>query len=209
LTDTRYPLVRPPRGAQGGGAADAFASTSGAPGIVVPTPGSRRARMLAMQYADDERGRLTERIFKFPQFPGLSPGGPTAADSVATSTIQVQSNRSSFSRMVALRGVLQFSDTTPLTGLETANLQLRLQINGEEDLTTSGQVSGTASFAALFSEDSAPWLWFAAPPRLRAGDELQLTVTNVFPDVEGAPTLVPEVCVRLVDDEWWRILYGA
>jgi hypothetical protein len=165
--------------------------------------------MLAMQYADDERGRLTERIFKFPQFPVLLPGGPSASGSSATSTVQVQSVRSSFCRMVAIRGILQLSDTKPLTGLETANLQLRLQINGEEDLTTSGQVSGTASFAALFAEDSAPWFWFAAPPRLKSGDELQCTVTNILPATEGAPELTPEVCVRLVDDEWWRILYGA
>ena len=207
--DDRFPLVRPPRGAQGGGAPGAFASNSGAPGLIVPTPGSRRARMLAMQYADDERGRLTERIFEFPPFSALLPGGPAAAGSQQMQTIQVTSNRSSFVRMVALRGILQNSSIVPLTGLETANLMLRLQINGEEDLTTSGQVSGTSSFAALFADNAAPWLWFAAPPRLRAGDELQLTVTNIFPSVEGAPNLTPEGCGRLVDDEWWRILYGA
>jgi hypothetical protein len=207
--DERYPIVRTPRGAQGGGAPGAFASNSGAPGLVVPTPGSRRARMLAMQYADDERGRLTERIFEFPQFPPLVPGGPTAAGSSATQTIMVTSNRSTFVRFVALRGVLQFTTVLPLTGLELPNLMLRLQINGEEDLTTGGQVSSPSSFGALFSETAAPWLWLAAPPRLRSGDEIQATVTNITPGGEGGGTLTPEVCLRLVDDEWWRILYGA
>ncbi|HEY2570820.1 MAG TPA: hypothetical protein VGI27_05075, partial [Solirubrobacteraceae bacterium] len=82
----------------------------------------------------------------------------------------------------------------------------RLQINGQEDLTTAGQVSGTASFASLFANNSAPWLWFAAPPRLRTGDEIQVTVTSTLPG--GEAVLTPEVVLRLVDDEWWRLLYG-
>ena len=201
--NTRRPLVRPPRFSQGGGVAPAF-GMSGAP--AVPVPGSRRAQLLSLQYADDERGRFTERVFEFPQFAALLAGGPTVAGSVQTQTIQVTSNRTSFSRLVAVRGVLQLSNVTPLTGLETANLLLRLQINGEEDLTTSGIQSSPSSFAMLFANQTAPWFWFACPPRLRTGDILEATVTNNFA-ISGAE-LTPEVAVRLVDDEWYRALYG-
>jgi hypothetical protein len=197
------PLVRPPRFAQGGGAADAFAG-SGAPGLA---SGGRDARDLSVLYSDDERGRFTERIFAFPQFAALVPGGTGVAGTTDAQTIQVTSVRSSFVRLVALRGVLQFSNTLPLTGLERAALMLRIQIDGEEDLTTSGTTSNPASFAALFADSAAPWLWFAAPPRLRAGDIVQATVTNNAPG--GGPTLTPEVVCRLVDDEWWQSLYGT
>lgn len=195
------PLVRPARFAQGGGAADAF-GTSGAPGLA-------HRGDLAVEYSDDERGRFTERIFEFPQFAALAPGGSAVGAASDVQTIQVTSNRSSFVRLVALRGVLQFCDELPLTGLELANLQLRLQINGEEDLTTSGTTSSPSSFAALFANSAAPWLWLAAPPRLRVGDMVQATVTNTWPVGEGAPNLTPEVCLRLVDDEWWQSLYGS
>lgn len=191
------PMVRPPRFAHGGGAADAFGG-SGAPGL---SPG-RDARDLSVQYSDDERGRFTERIFAFPQFAALPAVGGTDSQ-----TIQVTSVRSSFVRLVALRGVLQMSSILPLTGLERAALMLRVQIDGEEDLTTSGTTSNPASFAALFADSSAPWLWFAAPPRLRVGDIIQATVTNN--SLLAGPALTPEVVCRLVDDEWWQSLYGS
>jgi hypothetical protein len=60
----------------GGGAASAFGN-SGAPGV--PTPTSVRGQDLATQYAADERGRFTERVFVFPQFQPLDPGGATVA----------------------------------------------------------------------------------------------------------------------------------
>jgi hypothetical protein len=198
------PLVRPPRFAQGGGAADAFGGSS-APGLAIPL--TQRQHDLAIQYADDERGRFTERIFEFPQFAALLPGGFSVAGATQSQTVQVVSNRTSFVRLVAIRGVVQNSSILPLSGLELAQLMLRFQINGEEDLTTSGTVSNPASFAALFANAAAPWLWFAAPPRLRVGDTLMATVTNnASPD--GA-TLTPEVTCRLVDDQWWRSLYGS
>lgn len=200
----RRPLVRPVPWSQGGGVAPAFGG-SGAP--AVPVPGSRRAKMLALQYADDERGRFTERVFVFPQYSALVPGGVSTVGAQQLQTIQVTSNRTSFVRLVACRGVLQRSTVTPLTGLELAQLTLRLQINGEEDLTTSGQVSGAASFATLFAQQAAPWFFFAAPPRLRVGDQVDAIVTNIT--ATGGATLTPEVSLRLVDDEWWRLLYGG
>jgi hypothetical protein len=202
----RTPLVAPPRFAQGGGAAPAFGG-SGAP--AVPTADSRRGRELAVQYADDERGRFTERVFAFPQFPALAPGGSTVALATSTQQIEIVSNRTSFVRLVAMRGVLQNTDALPLTGLELANLMLRLQINGEEDLTTAGNGSSPASFATLFADVAAPWFWFAAPPRLRVSDMLQCTVTNTLAAGEGVASLTPEVVCRIVDDEWWQALYGT
>lgn len=199
------PLVRPPRFAQGGGVASAFGS-SGAP--AVPVPGTRRGKMLAIQYADDERGRFTERIFPFPQFPALTPGGLTVATAQSSQQIEVTSNRTSFVRLVALRGILQAS-TEDLTGFELANLFLRLQINGEEDLTTGGNQAGPASFDMLFATPTAPWLWMACPPRLRVGDTLQCTIFNALATGETVPSLTPQVALRLVDDEWWRALYGG
>jgi hypothetical protein len=202
----RIPLVRPARFAQGGGSADSF-GLSGAP--AVPVPESRRGRELAIQYADDERGRFTERVFIFPQFSALVAGGSSVPGAVQAQTVQIMSNRTSFVRLVAVRGILQNTSVLPLTGLELAQLQLRLQINGEEDLTTSGQQSNPASFATLFANQTAPWFWMACPPRLRVGDILQATVTNNAAAGEGAPILTPEVACRIVDDEWWRALYGG
>jgi hypothetical protein len=199
------PLVRPPRFAQGGGVASAFGS-SGAP--AVPVPGTRRGRMLGIQYADDERGRFTERVFPFPQFPALTPGGLPIASAQSSQQIEVTSNRSPFLRLVSLRGILQAS-TEDLTGFELANLFLRLQINGEEDLTTGGNQAGPASFDMLFAQPTAPWFWMACPPRLRVGDTLQCTIFNGLAAGEGVPSLTPQVALRMVDDEWWRALYGG
>lgn len=199
----RIPLVRPPQLAQGGGAAPAFGG-SGAPGL--PQPGTERARQLAIQVSDDERGRFTERVFEFPQFAPIGPGGVPGAQ---TQIVEFVGNRTSFLRIVAIRGTLQNTSVLPLTGLELANLMLRLSINGEEDLTTSGTLTSPSSFAALFSGISAPWFWFAAPPRVRIGETAQAIVFNNFPIGVGSPTLTPEVTMRCVDDEWWQELYGT
>jgi hypothetical protein len=204
---SRTPLVRPPRFAQGGGAASAFGN-SGAPAVPVPT--SRRGRELAVQYADDERGRFTERVFVCPPFSPLAPGGPTVAAAQQVQTVQITSNRTSFVRLVAMRGILFNTDQAlPLSGLELSFLKLRVQINGEEDFSTSGNSSNPVSFATCFADVDAPWFWWACPPRLRVGDNIEVTVTNFAPVGDGAPTLTPEVAFRLVDDEWWQALYGG
>jgi hypothetical protein len=197
-------MVAPPRFASGGGAAGAFGG-SGAPAL--PVPDSARAMMLQKQYADDERGRFTERVFVMPPFPALTPGGSTVPGAVSTQSFQVTSNRTSFVRLVAARGVL-INSSQALTGLEPGFLSLSLSINGEEEMTTGGNVGRPASFATLFSDEAAPWFWFAAPPRLRVGDTMQATVINNVAEGEGSPNLTPEVAVRLVDDEWWQALYG-
>ena len=199
---TRYaPMVPSPRLANGGGAARPMGA--GGPGIA--PPGSSRAELLAQQVADNERGRFTERVFAFPQFDPLAPGGIGISGTSQSQQIQVTTNRSSFVRLVACRGILQFSDSD-LNGLEAANLLFKLSINGEEELTTSGNVGGFASFAAMFSSSAAPWFWFASPPRLRNGDTVQCTVVNNL--AEGS-TLTPEFLLRLVDDQWWQAVYGV
>lgn len=205
-TGIYVPTVRPPQFAQGGGSAPAFGG-SGAP--AVPVPGSRRARLLDIQYADDERGRFTERVFVFPAFSGLIAGGMSVPGAQASTQVQVMSSRSSFVRMVALRAVLTSTSVLPLTGLELAQLTLAFSINGEEDLTTGGELETPATLATLFANQTAPWFWFACPPRLRAGDMLQATVTNTAPAGEGSPVFGVEVTARLVDDEWWMALYGG
>jgi hypothetical protein len=193
----RWPLVRPPRQAQGGGAAAPFGN-SGAPGI----PMGSTSRSLRSLNTGDERGRFTERVFVFPPFAGVVPGGDGQQ-----STIEVTSNRTGLMRLVALRGViLSATDPTPY---DAANLKLRLQINGTEDFTTSGQQVNPVSFAILFANTAAPWWWYACPPRIKSGDMLQVTITNTLPGGEGANIMVPEVALRLVDDEYWQAYYGG
>ena len=196
---SRMSLVRPPRFAGGGGASPAF-GMSGAPDV--PRPESRRGKMLAIQVGDDERGRFTERIFEFPDWPILN-AGVTGIQQ----TVKIVSNRTSFVRLVAFRGVLSNSTVTPLTGLEEANLLLKLSINGEEDAITNGSAATSTSFAEAFSP-IAPWFWYAAPPRLRVGDEITATLANNFPVSEASPNLNARLALRIVDDQWWRAMYA-
>lgn len=193
-------LVRPSRFAGGGAASPAF-GLSGAPDV--PRPQSRRGKMLAIQVGDDERGRFTERVFTFPanDFAGIT------AQTVADSTVPIVSNRTSFVRLLAFRGVVSATSSLPLNGLEEANLLLRLSINGEEDAITNGKVADSSSFAELFSP-IAPWYWFAAAPRLRAGDEITAAITNNFPTGEVSITLSARLSLRIVDDQWWRAMYA-
>ncbi len=191
----RYPMVRPARAASGG-VANAPMGNSGAPGI--PTRGAS----LDADMGNDGRGRFTERIFVFPPFAPVAPGGGEQS-----SQIEVTSNRTKKMRMVAMRGIIKVAtDPTPF---DTALLQLRLQINGVEDFTTSGQRVNPASFSILFASTAAPWFWWSAPPQLNAGDQLQCTVTNSGPISEGGNIMTPEVAVRLVDERYWLALYGG
>jgi|SRR5579862_1915647 len=208
MPQQRRSLVKPPRQQMGGGAAPAFGS-SGAP--LVPIPDTERARELAIEYADDERGRFTERVFKVPPFNALAPGGPSVPAAIQSQSVQAVSNRTSFVRLVAIRGVLQNSSVTPLTGLEAANLGLQVQINSQENLVTNGAAqAGNAfvTFAEMFSDVAAPWFWFAAPPRMRVSDTVQVTVVNLFP-VAAEVNLTPAVSIRFVDEDWWMALYGG
>jgi hypothetical protein len=197
-------MVRPPRFAQGNG--EPPFGGSGAPGL--PQPLTQRAIDLARQDADDNRGRFTERIFVFPEF------GSIAAGSTAPSqSIKIVSNRTSFVRMVAMRGGITNGPIGPGPGPGAgfplqqimANTLLRLQINGQEDASTNGDGSIPMNFDALFSP-VAPWFWWAAPPRMRVSDTVQATIAiNAFAEAFVQPYLE----LRMVDDEWWQELYGT
>ncbi len=192
----RNPMMRPPRAASGGDA-NAPYGNSGTPGV--PT---RAARGVDLG-DDDGRGRFTERVFVFPAFQPVAPGGTEQS-----SQIEVTANRGNAMRLVAFRGIIQLTSSSP-NPYDAALTKLKLSINGTEDFTTSGQRVNPVSFAMLFASTAAPWWWYAAPPRLIAGDQLQCTCVNDTPVGEGANTITPEVAVRLVDERYWLALYGG
>jgi hypothetical protein len=195
MTNPNYPLVRPARAASGG-VANAPFGNSGAPGV--PTRGARGPDL----GEDDGRGRFTERVFVFPPFPDISPNGDEQS-----SQIEVTANRGKKMRMVGLRAVITKASNP--TTFDAALMKLRLQINGNEDFTTSGQRVQPVSFAILFANIAAPWWWYAAPPQLKAGDQLQVTITNTSPPAgESSNIMNAEIGVRLVDEAYWLALYG-
>lgn len=168
-------------------------------GPEVPRPATRRGRDLAQQRLDASRGRWNERILPmvFGRLTGVAP----------QQTVQtpIQSLGSRYVRMLGFRGVL-VADNSSLLGVELASLRLQLLVNGQENLISS-ENANTASFAALFSDDSAPWYWFAAPPRMRTGDVLTATIIMVLALGEGTPQLTPELDFMMMDDEIFRELY--
>jgi hypothetical protein len=168
-----------------------------------------RAALEREQREESARGRWIERLFRFqqPEIGPVSPaGGPTPT---VSRQVQVTSSRSNFARIVAMRGGIKAVSPGPLSPLDLANIRVRLQINGDEDLITSGGQGGGTSdeYDALFSTSAAPWFWFAAPARVRFGDLIIATWVNDNPLV-GGNTIVPYLTLRLVDDAWWREVYG-
>lgn len=164
----------------------------------VPRRNSVRGAWLASQRIDQARGLFFERTLVLP-FAAIADGD--TASTVQPLTVTSLGGR--FQRMVAMRGALTFSDTFPLTGLELANLRLRVQLNGEDDLIGT-EATNDASFAALFSDRSAPWFWFLSPARIRTGDTLRLAVTNT---IGTGATLGVELSFRFIDDDTWLALY--
>jgi len=190
----------------GGGAALPFGS--GAPGL--PSPGTKRAAELARQWRDDARGRFTERLFVFPDSGLVAPNTQTEN----SQGVPIVSNRTSFVRLVAIKGSILSSISEGANvyeaGVDEANMRLRLQINGEEDLVTTGQGSGFAPYSDLF-QPTAPWLWFAAPPRLRVNDVLLANWENTYGTADSPITknLCATLTARICDDRWWQALYGT
>lgn len=163
----------------------------------VPRPRTRRGRWLARQRIDQAQGLFSERSLQF-NFGPIEPGA------TAQLVLTVTSQGGRFVRCIAMRGTTS-SDVTPTTGLELASLELRLQLNGDNDLV-GGNDTNAAALASLFDDASSPWFWWFSPPLLRAGDLLTATITNTNGE-EGAPTLTPELGLRLIDDELWQELY--
>lgn len=195
-------MVRPPRHAQGG-MADPFGN-SGAPGMPPDSEGAKRAHDEMVQRYELARGRFLERVFVFPSFDPLNAATPSNQQS-----IDVKSNGDSFVRLVAFRGVVDTSDAV-YSGAERLRTFLNMQIDGLEDFCTSGRQTQPASIAALFADESAPWFWFSAPPLLRVGETIAATMQAAPPPAGGeGQSWLPQLVLRLVDDETWCQLYGS
>lgn len=166
----------------------------------VPRPATTRGRWLARQRADQARGLFLERtlIFDF---------GSVAAASTVQLVQTVTSQGGRFVRCPAMRGTNGANPPGQAAGLQMSNLQLRMQLHGDQDLF-GGNATNTVSLAALFDDISTPWFWFLSPPLLRAGDTLTLTLTNTFPNNEVGPDMTAQVALRLIDDELWQELYS-
>lgn len=162
------------------------------------TPGSHRDLALRMQRADDGSGRFIERYFEFAF-------QPIVANTSETVRLQIMSLGSRFVRIVAMRGAL-LSTNKAFTGMELRQLMLRFQIGAENDLISDGQGNNVASLAVLFSGNPSPWLWFMSPPRARAGDTFQATITNTDL-LENHATLGVSLTLRVIDDKVYRELY--
>ncbi len=166
----------------------------------------KRARAL---YARCRGVGWTERDFQFPAFTAPLAAG---AETETAATIQVTSIRCGWVRLVAMTGCLTWTNgasATPVTTyqLDMANLGLRLQLNAENDLTTTGQSSAYVPFASLFGSNGAAgpsWYWFEAPPRLKTSDTVALYLQNQYSlSNPGTTELLGAVTLRMVDDDWW------
>ena len=169
----------------------------------VPTPSSRRGRSLDVQLSDRGDGRFRERYLEF-SYPALLPFH------FSTQRVQVPSMGAGHVRILAMRTTLLATSDPAPTGLELASLLLRLQVGANTDLivTSGGNDGNFCSFAILNAGQPDPWFYFASPPRLVAGDTLQATVTNgAFLEAGAAPTMTPEVTLKIMSDHDWRELY--
>ena len=168
----------------------------------VPRPESRRGAAHATQERDRTHGRFTERFLEF----SFGPIAPFASQTVK---LQVQSMGSRFIRVLALRATL-LKSTQVLHGTELANLLLRFQAGASEDMIVTGQGDPTnaCSFAMFSAGDPDPWFYFLSPPMMRAGDTFQATVSNGgFLEGGAAPTLTPELTLKVMDDKLYTRLY--
>lgn len=201
--DRRIPMVRVPRHA-GGGMADPFGN-SGAPGMPPPSESAQRGRDETIERYVMARGRWFERVFTFPDFAQFQPTGITED----SQQIDVKSNGDSFVRLVAMRGVVNtFGSFGEGNDFEAKNTFLNLQIDGLEDFMTSGKTTQPTSFATLFSDSAAPWLWLGAPPILRVGETVAAIISVIQSQIPEGVAWQPQLSLRLIDDNVWCELYG-
>lgn len=139
---------------------------------------------------------LAERVFEFPPFGPLADGVTSGLN-----TVPIVAQSDTRMRLVALRGGLANSDTLPLTGLETAGLELEISIQGYDEHLTN--LSDFVEFAGLFTEQ-VPWFYFQAPPPVMHRDALFARIRS---RVGTGATLTPYLQALIVDDGVWRELY--
>lgn len=173
----------------------------------VPRPGTTRGRWLARQRIDDAAGRFNERVFVF-TFPPIDPG----AFSIIEQSVTSLGGR--FVRCVSWRANIdrRFQGS----GMEMANMSLRVQLNGQADLI-GGNTNNFATLANLFQSftdtgppltlTNSPWFQWLSPPVFRAGDLLRLSLVNTFVG-EGAAAIGAQVAWRLIDDDLWQELWN-
>lgn len=155
----------------------------------------------AIQRFDTAQGHFAERIFDL-QFESLDGGESQPIVQPFTSL------GGRFVRLVAIRGTAQTRRGIAISDLDLAHLKLRLQLNAQSDFI-GGNNTNRISFAMLFSDDPAPWYWLYSPPRIRTGDLLTATVDNSYPfDSENPRSMIPELGLRLIDDDLWTALYA-
>lgn len=165
------------------------------------TPFERRLAR-AIQRFDTAQGHFAERIFDL-QFDSIDGGEQDQIVQPFTSL------GGRFVRLVAMRGAASTNRGVAVTDLDLAHLKLRLQLNAQSDFI-GGNSTNQTSFAFLFTDEPAPWYWLYSPPRIRTGDLLTATVDNSYPfDRENPRSLIPELALRLIDDDLWTALYAG
>jgi hypothetical protein len=173
----------------------------------VPRPAATRGRWVARQRIDDSEGRFNERVFTF-TFAPIDPGATASIEQSVTSL------GGRFVRCTAWRANIdrRFAGS----GMEMANMALRVQLNGQADLM-GGNGNNFATLASLFASftdtgppvtlTKTPWFQWLSPPAFRAGDLLRLTLVNTFVG-EGAVAIGAQISWRLIDDELWQELWN-
>lgn len=156
---------------------------------------------LGASLANDQRGPFTGRVLEFPPWLSIPP-----STTAPTKSVRAVSDRSSYVRLVAMRGGIKSLNIAGPLQLALANLMLELSIAGDVHFASDGQNVQAAEFDGLFTVKSQ-WYWFAAPPILRVGTKLGATVSNTFVGGEGNPSMQPYLMVRIVDEADWRELY--
>jgi hypothetical protein len=154
------------------------------------------------QRADDAEGRFFDRLWVFPFDP------QTFVDRTTTTEAELSamSQGARHIRVLALRAVLVGLDnpTATPTALDTAQLRLRLQLNGSDWATD--EIGGQdVSFAILCTKKS-PWYWFEGPLIVRSGDLLHATV-RAAPRAGEAVGLLPALSMRVMDARLYDRLY--
>jgi len=164
---------------------------------------SRRGGLVRRQRDDVADGHWRDRIFGF-DFDPIAPGR------AQTLVLTVTSMGGRHVRFLAMQGRVFPTGGASPTGLEAGQTRLTLQINGQQNFVSGELGRNDASFGLLFGRaQRAPWYWFRAPPRMRAGDLVRATIASTLAPGEGVPDLQPTFAVRMMDDALWTRIFAA